>query len=120
MNHFGSHYRIELLGSSHGDIVGVVIEGIPVGIKLDLEEIQEWLLRRKPGQSKITTPRNEKDAFIIRTGLFQGKTNGQPLLAYVENKDTDAKYYNEIKDTPRPGHADFPAYIKYKGFNDYR
>ena len=120
MNHFGSHYRIELLGSSHGDIVGVVIEGIPIGIKLDLEEIQDWLLRRKPGQSRITTPRNEKDTFIIRTGLFQGKTNGQPLLAYVENKDTDSKYYNDIKDTPRPGHADYPAYIKYKGFNDYR
>ena len=119
VNQIGTMYKISLLGSSHGDLVGVTIEGLPVGLSINTAQIQMWLDRRRPGRSSITTTRQEKDKILIRTGIFQGKTNGQPLLAYIENKDTDSTYYEEIKNTPRPGHADYPAYVKYKGFNDY-
>ena len=120
MNKFGDKFTIQLIGSSHGSLVGVIIDGIPAGFSLDLRQIQTWLSRRKPGQSSITTPRSENDDFFIETGLFKGQTNGQPLYAFVKNKDSDSSYYEEIKDKVRPGHADYPAFIKYKGFNDYR
>ena len=120
MNTFGNKYIIQIIGSSHGSLVGVIIEGLPVGLSLDIDDVQMWLTRRKPGQSKITTPRNESDQFFIETGLFQGKTNGQPLYAFVKNNDSKSKNYEDIKYIVRPGHADYPAFIKYKGFNDYR
>lgn len=120
MNTFGEKYKLQLIGSSHGSLVGVIIEGLPVGIEIDNANIELWLSRRKPGQSNITTPRAESDSFEIETGVFKGKTNGQPLYAFVKNKDSNSKYYEEIKDIVRPGHADYPAFIKYKGFNDYR
>lgn len=120
MNTFGTKYIIQLIGSSHGSLVGVIIEGLPVGLSIDIDNIQKWLTRRKPGQSSITTPRTESDQVVIETGLFNGKTNGQPLYAFVKNTNSDSKYYEEIKQVVRPGHADYPAFIKYKGFNDYR
>lgn len=120
MNIFGDKYKIQIIGSSHGSLVGVIIEGLPVGIEIDNDNIQLWLSRRKPGQSNITTPRDEDDLLQIETGIFNGKTNGQPLYAFVKNKDYRSKYYEEIKDIVRPGHADYPAFIKYKGYNDYR
>lgn len=120
MNRFGTNYIVQVLGSSHGDLVGVVIEGIPVGVEIDVDNIQLWLSRRRPGQSSITTPRDEKDIVEIKSGLFNGKTNGQPLLAYIQNSDKNSSHYETIKNTPRPGHADYPAHIKYKGSQDYR
>ncbi|OLS19766.1 MAG: Chorismate synthase [Candidatus Heimdallarchaeota archaeon LC_3] len=120
LNTIGSNYRVTLIGSSHGNLVGVIIDGFPVGIELNLEEIQLWLTRRRPGQSKITTPRDEQDKLIISTGIFNNATSGEPIFAYVENSNKDSSYYEKIKEIPRPGHADYPAYIKYKGSNDYR
>lgn len=120
MNTFGKNYRITLIGSSHGNLVGVIIDGSPVGHKISVDLIQKELLRRKPNQSKITTPRDENDELIIEAGLTNGKTNGQPIVAYVRNKDMDSNYYDTIKDTPRPGHADYVARVKYKGQNDQK
>ncbi len=120
MNTFGKKYRITILGSSHGNLVGIVIEGLPAGVPLDINFINEELKKRRPGNSKITTPRQEQDKVIIETGIFRGKTTGDPILVYIRNKDVDSSYYEEIRDVPRPGHADLPARIKYRDQNDYR
>lgn len=101
-------------------MVGVIIDGTPPGIKIDVEIINQDLIKRRPGQSNITTDRDEPDKLIIETGIMNGLTTGEPITAFVRNKDIDSSYYEEIKYTPRPGHADYPATIKYKGMNDYR
>ncbi|MHA2503270.1 MAG: chorismate synthase [Candidatus Kariarchaeaceae archaeon] len=120
MNSFGERYRITLIGSSHGNLVGVTIDGVPPGFHIDLDKISSELERRRPGQSKVTTDRKEGDELIIEAGILNGTTTGEPIVAFVRNKDIDSSYYDEIKDTPRPGHADYPAFVKYKGANDYR
>ncbi|MCE7736512.1 MAG: chorismate synthase [Candidatus Heimdallarchaeota archaeon] len=120
MNSIGTEFRITLIGSSHGSIVGVVIDGVPPGKEIDKNSIQIELNKRRPGQSSVTTDRVEKDTIIIEAGIYNGRTTGEPIVAYVRNKDIDSSYYEEIKDTPRPGHADYPAHVKYKGFNDVR
>lgn len=120
MNSIGAEFRISLIGSSHGSIVGVVIDGVPPGKEIDKNLIQNELNKRRPGQSSVTTDRVEKDTIIIEAGIYNGRTTGEPIVAYVRNQDIDSSYYEEIKDTPRPGHADYPAHIKYKGFNDVR
>ncbi|MHA2252922.1 MAG: chorismate synthase, partial [Candidatus Kariarchaeaceae archaeon] len=120
MNTFGKNFRLTLIGSSHSSLVGVVIDGIPSGIDIDIELISSELQKRRPGQSNVTTDRKEEDRLIIKTGLYNGITNGQPFVAYVRNKDIDSSYYDEIKHTPRPGHADYPAYVKYRGTHDNR
>jgi len=118
MNSFGKNYRITLIGSSHGNLVGVIIDGAPIGYEISTEQIKIELKKRRPNQSEITTPRDEKDILIIEAGIKDGKTNGEPIVAYVRNKDKDSTYYENIKNTPRPGHADFVANTKYEGFND--
>ena len=120
MNQIGTNYRLTLVGSSHGELVGVIIDGLPAGVQIDLEYIQKWLDKRKPVKSMITTQRHEPDKVLIRACIFKGVTTGEPIVAFVQNTDLDSSYYEEIKETPRPGHADYPAYIKYKGANDYR
>lgn len=120
MNIFGTSYRVSLIGSSHGNLVGVVIDGVPPAELIDIEEIELDLRRRAPGQSKVTTQRKERDSLVIEAGILNGRTTGEPIVAFVRNKDVDSSYYDEIKDTPRPGHADYPAFVKYKGANDYR
>ncbi|MHA2171089.1 MAG: chorismate synthase [Candidatus Kariarchaeaceae archaeon] len=120
MNSIGSRFRLNLIGSSHGNLVGVVIDGIPPAMKINEEEIAKELNKRRPGQSQVTTDRDEKDKLIIETGIMNGYTNAEPLVAYVRNTDIDSSYYDEIRDTPRPGHADYPARVKYGGANDYR
>ncbi len=119
-NIFGTNFVIIPFGESHGKCVGVVLDGCPAGLKLDLEYIQAELNRRKPGQSNITTSRKEEDRFEILSGVFNGYTTGAPITMIVENKDVDSSKYEKIKYTPRPGHADFTAWFKYGGFNDYR
>ncbi|MFX1296230.1 MAG: chorismate synthase [Promethearchaeota archaeon] len=119
-NIFGTNFVIVSFGESHGKCVGVVIDGCPAGLKLDLKRIQNELNRRKPGQNKISTPRKEADRFEILSGVFNGYTTGAPITLIVENKDVDSSKYEKIKHTPRPGHADFTAWQKYGGFNDYR
>ncbi len=108
-----------LFGESHGEAVGVLIEGIPPGISVALDSLKEELERRK-GIPELSTARREEDIPQIISGVFRGYTTGAPILVLVKNRDVGSSYYEEIKDTPRPGHADYTARIKYFGYNDYR
>jgi chorismate synthase len=118
-NTFGTNFRVTTFGESHGAALGVVIDGCPSELILDLEAIQNDLNRRKPGQSKLVTPRKEADEFEILSGVFEGKTTGTPLAAIFRNTDSKSKDYNDIKEVFRPGHADYTYHKKY-GHRDYR
>lgn len=119
MNSFGKLFRISIYGESHGAEVGVIIDGCPPGIPLSEEDFEKDLLRRKSG-AKGTTPRLESDRPIIKSGVFNGKTTGAPIMIAFENTNVRSRDYDVLKDIPRPGHADFTAMKKYRGFNDYR
>ena len=119
MNTFGRIFRVSVFGESHGEVVGVLVDGCPAGISLSDSDMLPDLGRRKSGQ-KGTTQRKETDIPLIKSGIFNGKTTGAPILVIFENKDTDSSAYEKIKDLPRPGHADFTAFRKFGGFNDYR
>ncbi len=116
---FGNLFRIMTYGESHGKAMGTVIDGCPAGVQISALEIQQALDRRRPGQSKITTARNEADQVEILSGVFEGKTLGTPISLSITNKDQNSKDYNHIKDTYRPSHADFTYQEKY-GIRDYR
>tara|TARA_Y100000385_G_scaffold157242_1_gene163003 strand:- start:399 stop:1481 length:1083 start_codon:yes stop_codon:yes gene_type:complete len=116
---FGNLFRIMTYGESHGKAMGTVIDGCPAGVHISALEIQQALDRRRPGQSKITTSRNEADQVEILSGVFEGKTLGTPISLSITNKDQNSKDYNHIKDTYRPSHADFTYQEKY-GIRDYR
>ena len=116
---FGKIFRITTWGESHGHGVGVVIDGCPAGIPIAEEDIQRFLDRRRPGQSKYTTKRNEADSVEILSGVFEGRTTGTPISLLVRNQDQRSKDYGNIAVSYRPGHADFPFREKY-GFRDYR
>jgi chorismate synthase len=118
-NTFGKAFSITTWGESHGPAVGVVIDGCPPGLELTEADIQHDLDRRRPGQSEVSTPRTEEDKIEILSGVFQGKTTGTPIAMLVKNKDSDSSKYDVIKDTPRPGHADFTYQMKY-GLRDHR
>lgn len=115
----GTIFRITTWGETHGKGVGVVVDGCPAGLELCEEDIQVYLDRRKPGQSKFTTKRNEGDKVEILSGIFEGKTTGSPISLIVFNKDQKSKDYSAIMDLYRPGHADYTFDAKY-GFRDYR
>ncbi|HHV65298.1 MAG TPA: chorismate synthase [Peptococcaceae bacterium] len=117
---WGENIKLSIFGESHGRGIGIIISGLPAGLELDLDFLKKELSRRKPGSSMLSTARNEEDEFIILSGYFNGKTNGSPLSFLIENKDQKSGDYEELKETPRPGHADYPAWVKYSGFNDYR
>ncbi len=119
MNSFGRLFRASVFGESHGECIGVCIDGCPAGIALSAADFDADLDRRRSGV-KGTTPRKEADIPLIKSGVFNGKTTGAPIVIMFENKDTDASSYHEMKDTPRPGHADFTGSRKFGGFNDYR
>lgn len=118
-NSFGQLFRITTFGESHGAAVGVVVDGCPPGLKLSEKDIQPELDRRKPGQSKITTPRKEEDTIHILSGVFEGKTTGTPILLIAYNKDAKPSDYEKMKDIYRPSHADYTYDIKY-GARDWR
>ncbi len=118
-NTFGKLFTITTFGESHGIAVGVVIDGCPPQIPISTEEIQQELNRRRPGQSKITTPRKETDNIEILSGIFNGLTTGMPIMLSVTNHDANSKAYDHLKDVYRPSHADFTYDAKY-GFRDYR
>lgn len=118
-NTLGKIFQVTSFGESHGPAIGVVIDGCPAGLKLDIEQIAKDLARRRPGQA-LTTPRNETDNFEILSGLFNGHTTGAPLCFIIRNHDIDSSKYEERRFTPRPGHADYTAFMKYAGFEDYR
>lgn len=115
----GNYFRIMTWGESHGKGIGVVVDGCPAGLPLCEADIQKFLDRRKPGQSKFTTQRSEGDQVEILSGVFEGKTTGTPIALEVRNTDQRSRDYSAIKDVYRPGHADFTFDAKY-GFRDYR
>ena len=116
---YGTLFKISTWGESHGEGVGVVVDGCPAGLSLKEADIQKELDRRKTGQSKVTTMRKETDCVRILSGVFKGKTTGTPIALWVENQDADSSKYEDIKNLFRPGHADFTYLMKY-AFRDYR
>lgn len=119
MNTFGRLFRLTTFGESHGPAIGGVIDGCPAGVEINLEEIQAALDRRRPGQSKITTQRKEKDQVQLLSGVFEGKTTGTPIGFLIQNEDAKSRDYDHIKNVYRPSHADFTMDAKF-GFRDYR
>ena len=119
MNSFGKNFRVQILGQSHGEYVGVVLDGCPPGIKLDVADFIEDIERRKPG-AKGTTPRKEDDIPEIISGVFNGRSTGSPITILFKNSNTRSADYEKLRAVPRPGHADFVASKKFKGFEDYR
>ena len=118
-NSFGAMFRFTTWGESHGPAIGVVVDGCPSLIPLRESDIQPWLDRRRPGQSKFTTQRQEADQVKILSGVFEGQTTGAPISLVIENTDQRSKDYDEVKDKFRPGHADYTYTAKY-GIRDYR
>ena len=112
--------RYHIFGESHGPAVGVVVEGLPAGLTLDTQAIAREMARRAPGNSPLSTARKESDRPEIISGLFEGKTTGAPLTALIQNSDTHSRDYAELRTHPRPGHADYAAWVKYGGCADYR
>jgi chorismate synthase len=118
-NSFGQLFRFTTWGESHGPAIGCVVDGAPPRIPLAESDIQVWLDRRKPGQSRFTTQRRESDSVRILSGTFEGVTTGTPISLMIENEDQRSKDYSELKDKFRPGHADYTYWAKY-GIRDYR
>jgi chorismate synthase len=120
MNSFGRIFRVSIFGESHGESVGIVVDGCPAGLPLTVEDFLPDLERRKGGTQKGTTPRQEEDLPIFKSGLFNNKTTGAPITILFENKNTRSADYERQRDVPRPGHADFVAKKKFGGYEDYR
>lgn len=118
-NSFGTLFRITTFGESHGLAIGVVIDGCPPGLPIDLSAVQHALNQRRPGQSPYVTPRNEPDRVELLSGVFEGKSTGAPLTLLIRNTDADPSNYEGIKDIYRPGHANF-TYLKKYGLFDHR
>mgnify|MGYP003681893190 CR=1 FL=1 len=119
-NSIGKEFVVTCFGESHGRCVGAIIDGCPAGLPLTEEDIQKDLDKRLPPNREIVSARREKDVVEILSGTYEGFTTGAPICALVWNKQVVSGDYDSIKDKPRPGHADYPARIKYMGFNDYR
>ena len=117
---FGNVLRVSVFGQSHGDAVGVLADGLPAGEPVDLEELQNFLNRRRPKKDGLSTTRVEADVPRFLSGLKDGKTCGFPLCAVLENADRKSGDYDELKTVPRPGHADYTAWVKWRGFADMR
>lgn len=120
MNSFGRLFRLNIFGESHGESVGINIDGCPAGLELVREDFLPDLERRQGGTQKGTTPRKEDDLPIFLSGLFNHKTTGAPITIMFENKNTRSGDYDKIRAVPRPGHADFVAHKKYAGYEDFR
>ena len=120
MNNLGRIFRVSIFGESHGESVGIVIDGCPAGLLLSAEDLLPDLERRKGGQGKGTTPRKEDDYPFFKSGIFNGKTTGAPITNIFENNNTRSEDYNKQRSIPRPGHADWVAHQKYGGNEDYR
>ncbi len=120
MNSFGRLFRVHIFGESHGECVGITIDGCPAGLPLTPEDLLPDLERRKGGTQKGATPRKEDDYPIFKSGIFNGKTTGFPITVLFENKNTRSEDYNKQRSIPRPGHADWVAHEKFGGNEDYR
>lgn len=119
MNSYGIRFRISIFGESHGELIGVIIDGVPAGLPMNQEDFMADLGRRRSG-AKGTTPRKESDLPHIVSGVFDGCTTGAPLTVVFENENTRSKDYSQFREIPRPGHADFTAQVKHNFFNDIR
>ena len=117
---YGMNIKMAIYGESHGASIGLVIDGVPPGLKLDLEQIEKEMARRAPGKNQLSTQRKESDSFAIQSGFFEGYTTGTPLCVGIKNSDQHSKDYSILKDKMRPGHADYAGFVRYQGFNDYR
>ena len=117
---FGTILRVGVFGESHGRAIGVTIQGLPAGEAVDLIALETFLDRRRPGKNALSTARNEPDRPVFLSGLVEGKTTGSPLAAIIENLDARSRDYAELLDKPRPGHADYTAFVKWGGEADMR
>ena len=117
---FGDKIRISVFGESHGTAMGVIIDGLPAGEEIDMNEVYVQMQRRAPGGDKTATPRKEADFPEVLSGMLNGKTTGAPLAAVIHNTNTRSSDYGNLISSPRPGHADYTAYLKYGGCNDIR
>ena len=115
-----NNIEITIFGESHGKAIGVVLGNLPSGIKIDMDEVAKEMKRRAPGQNKMSTARKEADNVEIMSGLQDNITTGAPLCGMIYNSDQHSKDYSLLKEKMRPGHSDYPAFVKYKGFNDVR
>ena len=115
---YGENLKLSIFGQSHGPAIGMTLDGIPAGLPVDLDKLQEFLNRRAPGQNVWSTPRKEEDRPEFLGGILDGYTCGAPIAAIIHNKNTRSGDYSNLKDCPRPGHADYTAQIKYGGFQD--
>mgnify|MGYP000462912811 CR=1 FL=1 len=120
MNSWGQNIRLSLFGESHGPAIGIVIDGLPPGLSIDMDFVQEQMARRAPGRNPWSTPRKEADEVRVLSGMIDGHATGAPLCAVIENTSAHSKDYDAIRYTPRPGHADWPAFVKYAGYADMR
>lgn len=117
---FGNRLRVSIFGQSHGKAIGVVADGLPAGERVDIEELARFLARRRPGRDALSTPRQETDIPEFLSGLRDGVTCGSPLCAVIQNQDQHSSDYAALTDTPRPGHADYTAWVKWGGQADMR
>lgn len=117
---WGNRLKISLFGESHGAGIGVVLDGLPSGCPIDMDALRQAAIRRAPGQTPWSTPRQETDESEILSGLYQGRTTGTPLAALIRNHDTRSRDYAALADLPRPGHADITGAIRYHGWQDPR
>lgn len=115
---YGEILKLSVFGQSHGPAIGMTLDGIPAGLSVDTEKLQAFLCRRAPGNGPFSTPRKEDDQPEFLSGIVDGYTCGAPIAAIIRNTNTRSGDYSNLKDCPRPGHADFPAQVKYKGFQD--
>lgn len=120
MNSFGRIFKVAIFGESHGESVGINIDGVPAGLPLTVEDFMPDIERRKGGQQKGTTPRKEDDIPIFKAGVFNNRTTGAPITIIFENKNTRSGDYEKQRSVPRPGHADFVAHQKFGGHEDFR
>lgn len=115
---YGENLKLSIFGQSHGAGIGMTLDGIPAGLRVDMDELQSFLNRRAPGQNDWSTPRKEEDRPEFLSGIVNGFTCGAPIAAVIYNKNTRSEDYDNLKNCPRPGHADYTAQIKYGGFQD--
>ena len=115
-----NNIEITIFGESHGKAIGIILGNLPAGIKIDMDEVAREMKRRAPGRNKMSTPRKEADNVEVVSGLYEGITTGAPLCGMIYNCDQHSKDYSLLKEKMRPGHSDYPAFIKYQGFNDVR
>lgn len=115
---YGENLKLSIFGQSHGPVIGMTLDGIPAGLPVDFDALQKFLNRRAPGQHDFSTPRREEDTPEFLSGILNGHTCGAPIAAIIHNQNTRSGDYDNLKDCPRPGHADYTAQVKYGGFQD--